>query len=219
MSKDAATGSVTLTAEQFEALLAATRPAPSQSSDLVQLLEAMQRRNPSALDMTGMAPERQLALVSPPAGTRYRDVPGIGAEGSTFLLRVQEVPGFPHGKVVGLAEYKWPKGMLTYQRDGGKVPDDMQIEFSPSGKLALAMTVAAGEEYLPNDAVTEQYRDWRNNTFWGADKVMIGKPLSPHMCDHDPERGGKGLATEWRPAQAPVERGLLPVQVHEAVAR
>lgn len=97
--------------------------------------------------------------------------------GATFDAEVHYPPLRKEGKIVGrdptkglvkvLLNYQWPDGIDRHVRDGGVVPDGMEMK-EVSG-------LWIGQE-------TDAYRQWKWDEFMKADnKRYVGKPLPGHI--------------------------------------
>lgn len=170
---------------------------PGNRGEMTELLEAIQRRNPTELDKMGITPERQARMMAPVPTARYRRVPLVGDHGAAGHTRavaiVREAPGFPNGRIDRFERYTHPKGLYRHQSQGGVVPDGLQIAFDNTQEIVIAMAEQLEQE--PNShAFSLQYVMWKKATYWDADhSAWIGKELKSHMCDPS----GAGLETPW----------------------
>jgi hypothetical protein len=169
---------------------AAPQPASNEGLSLIKdLVEALQRRNPSAQDTMGLSAERQESIHRKTPARRYRSVMLKGENGATAIGRVCEEAGMPHGRIVRTEQYKYPEGMTKHTANGGIVPDGLPIfsTANPSG-LTYMSDEASGK---PFEFI---YVEWKHETFtWKDLREWNGRALKLHYCDP----AGKGLETPW----------------------
>lgn len=142
-----------------------------------QLAEAM--RPKSELEKAGLSPKQIKEATEPPTWIpRFRWIAckseETGATFEAYVLESRNTTKFPHGRIVGLRGYTRPKGFDVYDRDGGLVPNDMQM--------------------MANGLQTPPYKHWLWTTFYQTDlRRYVQRPIVAHLCA--PE--GDGLKTPW----------------------
>ena len=158
-------------------------PAPSQIDPNTRaLVDAMgeairANRAPSPLERAGLTPKQIAQIEEPLRPLRHRKVACKSETGATFTACVVESRRYPDGVVKTMEDYRHPAGTMTYQRDGGLVPDGMQI-------LRLGTGVPAEGTVIPSHELDIFYKQWRWETFWQADlrAYCNGKPLLRHTA-------------------------------------
>lgn len=160
----------------------ATPPTPAPQSEMGKLIDAIgaairQNRPQGPLEQAGFSPERIAELTEPPAPKRWREVPCKSDDtGATFTAVVVESKSFKEGRIIEIRDYQHPKGVATFQKDGGLVPDGMQI-------MRAGM---AGPDRDPNTIPKQDYTpfylQWRWAEFWKRDlRRFAGSELKPSM--------------------------------------
>ena len=171
---------------------------PSELRQIIQLL-IEQRPDPlmDHLARLGVGPERKaefLSALQPGKARRYRRVPLRGDEGATAIGVIAEDPRSPTGIIVRMESYRFPDGMTTHVKDGGRVPDGLQIGKNAEAEATISLCKLQGTMDLPPSALTFHYLEWKLETFYRRDwRMWIGKPLRAGYCDP----AGQGLATPW----------------------
>ena len=162
-----------------------------------EMAKQMTAQNPSPLSMTGMSPEAQKALVTPPPPRSWRMIPGKSAEtGATFVLHVIVSRKHPEGVITALHEYKHPPGTFTHEQrssDGEPLNDGLV----PQGMPILrdeGISVAVGQE-PPHEMLSPPFKQWRYETFYKKDLAyFIGRGLRAEFCEPT-----SGIQTPWTP--------------------
>jgi hypothetical protein len=160
-------------------------PAPSAVDPNIKLLadaigEAIRQNRPkSVYAEAGFSPEQEAKLAELPKPQRHRKVPCRSEEtGATFTACIVESRSCPAGRFVTLEDYRHPAGVMTYQSNGGLVPDGMQI--------LRAGTAAPSEgAQIPKHDFNPYYLQWRWTEFYQRDlRRFAGKPLlASHAID------------------------------------
>lgn len=174
-------------APQTESQTQAEMVATATAAAISAVADALIARGPkSPLEMSGLSPEAQRALSDKPTPKKYRSVPGRSSQsGATFDMNVVESASSKNGRVTELRNYKFPLGMYTYQRDGGKVPDGFPI-FNNNAQPQYAQLEKAGIQ-VPSDQLSVKYKQWRWTEFWQSDiRYYVGKHLVLGFCDGGP---------------------------------
>jgi hypothetical protein len=148
---------VTMTEEQFQALITAVRPAPPPPAlSEEEQFHALER----------LASERPTLKEIPQQRVRSRT-------GATFIPRVVCSRPFPKGRVVELLEYTHPEGLDRRIEEGGLVPDGLlpgkegqsargnpiqfkQWKYTNFWKRDLETYVGSSAEFLPPPIAVEQ---------------------------------------------------------------
>lgn len=169
-------------------------PTPISNEELLralvesnkQLAEAVKQKSP--LEAAGLTPAQIAQIVEPPSPQAYRIVRCKSEEtGATFDAHVVASKSLPHGRITQLLNYKHPEGLYTFQRNGGRVPDEHPI--------LRDATAAPGEgRELQKHQLAPLYLQWRYENFWKVDlRRYVGRELHPHLCA-DP----MGIKTPWQ---------------------
>ena len=150
------------------------------------------------MDVLGLSPDRQRALTTATPSRRYRIINGLSHDtGARMGLVVAEELGkdgkpdkrFPHGRVVNFRGYKRPADTLTYEAQGGRLPDG--FDFFVDGRAPCGQD----PDSVSPAEMTIRGKEWLRKTFYTRDHLdMIGKALRSVHCD--PE-SGQGLDTPW----------------------
>ena len=170
-------------------------PAPNETVLAIrELVEALQRRNPSDQDTLGLSPERQASLSQKTPPRRYRSVMVKGSAGATAIARVCEEKGMANGRIVWLEKYTYPAGMLKHESNGGRVPDGMPIARNKDS-VGILFAMQDSDKEPDQMVVSFPYLRWKLETFYWKDArdEWLGKELKAHHCDP----AGPGLATPW----------------------
>lgn len=162
-----------------------------------EMAKQMAANNPSPLSLTGMSPEAQRALVTPPPPKGWRMIPGRSAEtGATFAMHVQVSRKHPDGVITQLHNYRHPPGIFTHEQrssDGEPLNDGIV----PQGMPILrdeTVGVAVGQE-PPAEMLSLHYKQWRYENFYKRDLAYyIGRGLRSEFCDP-----ASGIQTPWIP--------------------
>jgi hypothetical protein len=162
-----------------------------------EMAKQMAANNPSLLSMTGMSPEAQRALVTPPPPKGWRMIPGRSAEtGATFTMHVQVSRKHPDGVITQLHNYRHPPGTFTHEQrnnDGEPLNDGIV----PQGMPILrdeTVGVAVGQE-PPAEMLSPHYKQWRYENFYKKDLAYyIGRVLRAEFCEP-----ANGIQTPWIP--------------------
>jgi hypothetical protein len=128
----------------------------------------------------GFSPEKIAQLVDPTKPLRWRKVACKSEEtGATFIAHVNESRPFPAGRIISLGGYTHPIGITTYRKDGGLVPDGLQI------LLAGVASPEEGRRILKQDC-TIHYLQWRWTEYLQRDTLRYsGKELKRTLVVDD----------------------------------
>ena len=189
-------GSVTLTREQFEQLLA--RSAQPVERDDVKLLQAVAAMRPPGPWDDRITPERQKELRAPTPRKAQRVIAVIGESGSKSQILCQRGP---KGETIGVSlvagTYVYPRDILIPQKDGGRCPDGLQIAKDETAAMLIATAgddkpVSALLGFLEFNCL-QMVLDTCYRFDMGERGWMRKSGLKASDCD--PE--GQGLATPW----------------------
>lgn len=170
----------------------AKEEAPKISPEAQALAAAIgqairENRQPGPFQSAGYSAEKIAELTEPPKPKRHRKVACRSEEtGATFFACVVESKQFPAGRIISLEGYTHPKGIATYQSEGGLVPTGFQI---------LKAGAASPEEgrAIPKHDFEINYLQWRWVEFWQKDlRKYAGKELKRHYAVSD-----EAFATPW----------------------
>lgn len=168
-------------------------PASETVLAIRELVNALQRRNPSAEDTIGLSPERQAAMHAKTPPRRYRRVMLKGVNGATAIGIVCSEEGMKQGRIVRTENYRLPPGMLKHQGNGGLVPDGIPIARNKE-HAGIIFAMADSDKEPDQMTVSYPYLRWKLETFQWLDlREWNGRELKAHYCDP----AGRGLDTPW----------------------
>lgn len=159
--------------------------------------EAIRANRPQGpLEQAGFSEARIAELTEPPKPKKWREVKCRSEDtGATFTACVVESRAMVAGRIIQLKDYRHPVASATFQKDGGLVPDGMQI-------LRAGMASPnVDPNTIPKQDFTPHYLAWRWQEFWKQDlKRHIGKELKAHMC-----ASPQDLSTAWQEGRVRAE--------------
>jgi hypothetical protein len=172
-----------------------------EKSDMAKLVDALgeairSNRPQGPLEQAGFTAEQIAQLTELPKPKRWREIACKSEEsGATFYACVIESKAHPNGRITALKDYAHPIGVQSYQRDGGLVPDGMQI-------LRGGAAPPHDEKTLPKHDYNPYYLQWRWQEFWKRDlQKHVGREIKASMCAQA-TAGSSGLQTPWQEGSA-----------------
>jgi hypothetical protein len=149
-------------------------------------------------DTKGLSPEQIERLEALPAPKRWRRVACRSDEtGATFSAHVVESRTHPAGRIVELHNYTLPPGVATYQKDGGLVPDLLQI-------LRVGAAPPPEGVPIPKHDLTPHYLQWRTAEIWQRDLLrFVGKELRRSLAVDD-----AAFTTPWQEGRVRADLGV-----------
>lgn len=220
MSKDQpGSGTVTMSEEQFARLLESRGGGGADPAFIDALLKGLaSMRQPGPWD-DKLTPARQAELRAKVAPKAHRYVDVIGGDprfptrarvrcergrrvtinaagggqtdewkddGTTRVLDI--VPG----------SYQYPREALVHEKDGGLVPDGMQIVGNPVGEMMLGAKDVTLEALIQSGVLTKQFIMWALESMSWLDTGNRGwfRATGITRADIDP-RGELGWSTPW----------------------